>query len=91
MLPFRNVIEATDGDDAVEKFSANRKLIRLALLDVIMPRKNGRQVYEEITRIKPGTKDLFMSEYTYDVIDWKEPAKRGYAWFPSPCSRTSFC
>lgn len=79
-----NVIEATNGEDAVEKFSANKERIGLALLDVIMPRKNGRQVYEDITRIKPGVKALFMSGYTYDVIDWKDALQEGIHLIPKP-------
>ncbi|MCM2359914.1 MAG: ATP-binding protein [Geobacteraceae bacterium] len=71
------VIEASNGEEAVRKFSAHRDSIRLALLDVIMPRKNGRQVYEEIARLRPDVKALFISGYTHDVIDWKDALAEG--------------
>jgi PAS domain S-box-containing protein len=61
-------IVAVAGDDAVEKFKQNRDRISLAFLDAIMPRKNGWQVFEEIERIRPGTKILFTSGYTDEII-----------------------
>lgn len=45
------VIEAADGEDAVNKFIENRDNIRLLILDVVMPKKNGKEVYEEIRKV----------------------------------------
>jgi len=61
-------IVAVAGDDAVAKFEQHQDTIALAFLDAIMPRKNGWQVYEEIQRIRPGTKVLFTSGYTDEII-----------------------
>ena len=72
-----NVITATDGDDAVKQFINNQDRIALLLLDVIMPKKNGREVYAEIIRIRPKIKALFISGYTSDVIDWKGAFQEG--------------
>ncbi len=66
-----NVITATNGEEAVRKFIDHRDSIRLILLDVIMPRKNGKEVYDEIIGIRPDIKAIFMSGYTNDIIDWK--------------------
>ncbi len=63
------VLEAEDGNIAVQIFLEHQDEIRLALLDVRMPRKNGREVYEAIRKANPQTKVLFMSGYTADVID----------------------
>ncbi len=65
------VIEAIDGQDAVEKFSANKDVIQLLILDVIMPNKNGRNVFEEAKKIKPGIRALFTSGYSADIIQKK--------------------
>lgn len=62
------VVEAVDGEDALEKFRDQIDSIQLLLLDVIMPKKNGRQIYDEAVRLKPGVKVIFMSGHTYDVI-----------------------
>jgi len=62
------VIEAVDGADAVEKFKLNEEVIQLLILDVMMPRKNGKETYTEIKKIQPGIKALFMSGYTDDIL-----------------------
>jgi|GEM_PF-2753576 len=62
------IVVAVDGDDALVKFQEHKKEIALVFLDAIMPRKNGWQVYEEIQRMRPGTKALFTSGYTDDII-----------------------
>ena len=62
------VIEAVDGEDALRKFHAAASEIGLILLDVIMPRKNGKEVYCEITQSHPGVKALFMSGYPADIV-----------------------
>jgi len=62
------VIEAVDGADAVEKFRLNEEVIQLLILDVMMPRKNGKETYNEIKKIQPGVKALFMSGYTDDIL-----------------------
>ncbi len=63
------VITAADGEEALAKFSGDKDRINLLLLDVIMPRKNGREVYEEALRIRPGIKTLFISGYAGDVFN----------------------
>lgn len=62
------VVLAEDGVDVVEKFKVHQDIIRLILMDMIMPKKNGKEAYEEISRIKPGVKLLFSSGYTADFI-----------------------
>lgn len=58
-----NVIEAFDGDNAVKKFFENKDSIDLILLDIIMPKKGGKDVYREITASVPNVKAIFMSGY----------------------------
>jgi PAS domain S-box-containing protein len=64
---YRTIV-AVAGDDAVVKFQQHQDDIALVFLDAIMPRKNGWQVYEEIEQIRPGTKVLFTSGYTDEII-----------------------
>ena len=63
-----SVLEAADGEDAVEKFKGCIDHVHLLLLDVILPKTNGKSVYEEIRKIKPDIKVLFMSGYTADIV-----------------------
>lgn len=62
------VLEATDGDEALKVFSEHKDTIQLVLLDVIMPKKNGKEVHNRIKRIHPDAKVLFMSGYAPDII-----------------------
>ncbi len=66
-----SVIQAEDGEAAVKKFSENRDKVRMLLLDVIMPKKNGKEVFDKIRIFKPDIKALFLSGYTADIIDQK--------------------
>ncbi len=65
------VLEAIDGEDAIQKYRENKDDIRLLVLDVVMPKKNGKETLEEIRKITPGIKAIFTSGYTADVIDKK--------------------
>ncbi len=81
-----NVIMADDGDDALVKFNENQARVQLLLLDVIMPKKNGKDVYDEISRIKPGIKALFLSGYTSDIIHKKGIIEDGLSFIMKPVS-----
>jgi signal transduction histidine kinase/ActR/RegA family two-component response regulator len=63
------VLEARDGEEAVRTFLQNSDKVDLVLLDVRMPKKNGREACEEMKREKPSSKFLFISGYTADIID----------------------
>ncbi|MHB8882869.1 MAG: response regulator [Thermodesulfovibrionales bacterium] len=63
------VIEAVDGEDGIHAFKDNLHCIELIISDVLMPKKNGKQVYDEVRSIKDDVKILFMSGYSVDVLD----------------------
>jgi len=65
------VIEAVDGEDAVRQFAIHQDMIQLLLMDVIMPRKNGKEACEDIRKIKPDIKVIFTSGYPAEVIRQK--------------------
>lgn len=65
------VIEAENGVEAVKRFMENREVIDAVLLDVIMPRMNGREACDEILKERPEVKVLFMSGYAGDCLDAK--------------------
>jgi signal transduction histidine kinase/CheY-like chemotaxis protein len=79
-----NVITAANGEDAVERFIEYRESIRLLILDVIMPKKNGKEVYDEIVKLRPDIKALFISGYTHDIIDWKGALQEGITLISKP-------
>ncbi|HEX9023197.1 MAG TPA: response regulator [Geobacteraceae bacterium] len=71
------VILAENGQDAINKFAANREKIDIIIMDMIMPGKNGRDAYEEIRRIRPDVRVLFMSGYSPDLLRDKGLFGRG--------------
>jgi two-component system cell cycle sensor histidine kinase/response regulator CckA len=78
------VIEAVDGEDGVSKFVANEDKIDLALIDVIMPRLNGREVYCRIRERKPEIRVVFMSGYTADILQQEELLDEGMSILMKP-------
>ncbi len=84
------VIEAVDGEDAVKKFLANRDQIQLLVLDIIMPKKNGKEAYQEICKIQPGIKVLFTSGYTADIIHRKGILETGLDFILKPIAPAIF-
>jgi DNA-binding response OmpR family regulator len=50
------------------QFMENRYDIDILLIDLIMPKKNGREAYEEILRAKPDMKAIFLSGYAADMM-----------------------
>lgn len=58
------IIEAVDGQDAVEKFKTNVTRIRLVLMDVVMPRRDGLSACREIYDHKQSVPMLLMSAYS---------------------------
>jgi CheY-like chemotaxis protein len=80
------VIEAVDGEEAIKKFLDNQDTICLLIVDVIMPRKNGRAVYEEVKRIRPDVKVLFTSGYPADLIQKEGILEKGLNFLSKPSS-----
>jgi PAS domain S-box-containing protein len=80
------VIEAVDGDDAIRKFMENQEAIGMLVLDVIMPRKNGKAVFDEVRKARPDMKALFISGYTADMIQKKGVLEEGLHFVPKPVS-----
>jgi PAS domain S-box-containing protein len=80
------VIEAEDGIDAVIKFKNNKDIIKIILLDMIMPKKSGKEAYEEIIKVRPDIKVLFMSGYTTNIKSAEELLQRGIEFILKPVS-----
>lgn len=78
------VIAAVDGEDAVIKFMEHKDRINLLLFDVVMPKKNGKEAYEEIRRMKQDVLVLFASGYTADIIHKKGLLEQGLNFVSKP-------
>jgi len=63
-----NVISSTNGDEAIEKFLRYKDQIDLLICDIIMPRRNGKEVDDYIKSIRPDIKTIFITGYPEEVI-----------------------
>jgi DNA-binding NtrC family response regulator len=57
------VIEAVDGEDGIRQFRKNAD-VDLIVSDMVMPKMNGAEMYQEIKKTRPGMKALFTSGYS---------------------------
>ncbi len=79
-----NVITAENGDDAITKFEENNEQVDLVILDVIMPLKNGKEVFQHIRQKKPSVKAIFLSGYTQDILTSKGIYEEGLQFISKP-------
>ncbi len=84
-----HVIVAENGTDAIEAYKAHPG-IALLILDVIMPGKNGKEVYTEIRGQRPDIKALFMSGYTANIIHKKGILDSATEFISKPFSPNTF-
>jgi PAS domain S-box-containing protein len=62
------VLEAIDGEHALQVAAAYPDPIHLLITDVVMPRLSGRELAARISSERPGMKVLFISGYTDDSV-----------------------
>lgn len=78
------VITASDGAEAMARFRQNADGISLVISDVVMPKKNGREIFDEICRIRSDVRFVFISGYTADVIIRKGIFDKGVDFVTKP-------
>ena len=66
------VLQAADGAEALRIFREQGDKVQLVMLDVFMPILNGKSVYDEIIRLRPGIRVVFTSGYPADIIRQKQ-------------------
>jgi len=62
-------ILAADGQEALELFAAQRDQIALVILDLVMPKKTGAKVFDEIRAMDAKIPVVFCSGYADDAFD----------------------
>ena len=77
-------LTADDGAEAVRLFRERMTEIDLVLLDFVMPRMTGAEVFNELTRIRPDVKVILGSGYTVDVVLQSFPEQRPSVIFQKP-------
>jgi CheY-like chemotaxis protein len=62
------VLEASNGDEAVRIAEESVRKIDLMISDVVMPHSGGRQAVERVREKMPDVRVLFVSGYTDDAV-----------------------
>jgi CheY-like chemotaxis protein len=78
------VLEARGGEEALEIAARPGVHVDLLLTDVVMPRMNGRELAERMSRLHPHLKVLFMSGYTEDHVLRRSVMDAGVAFIAKP-------
>ena len=78
------VIAAVDGEEAVSKFAAASDTINLLILDVVMPKMNGKEAFDRMRAIRRDIKAIFASGYTADIMQRKGILEDGAGYLPKP-------
>jgi len=66
------VITASDGEQALAVFERSAHEIDLAVLDVVMPRLDARQAYDQMREIRPDLKVIFTTGYAPESTRLRE-------------------
>ncbi|MDO8721846.1 MAG: PAS domain S-box protein, partial [Syntrophales bacterium] len=83
-----HVILAVNGEDAISKFKENKDRIQLCISDMVMPKLGGREAYEEMRKIRPDLRVIFMSGYAADKT--KGIIDEGLDFISKPVSPSDF-
>jgi PAS domain S-box-containing protein len=59
-----NIVIASDGEEGLDIFAKRHDEIDFIVLDVVMPKLSGREVYEEMKKIKADVACLFVTGYS---------------------------
>ena len=84
------VFLAENGEDAIELYKFNKELIDMVILDVVLPKLNGREVYDIIKNEKQDIKVLFISGYTDDIISSKGIVEGEFDFIQKPLDSDEF-
>ncbi len=78
------VLQAADGEEAIRLFDAHRDEVRLALLDVVMPKLGGIAVMDHIRGVRPRVPVVFCSGYSNHESQARLVQERGLTLLRKP-------
>jgi len=80
------VVLAADGEQALQEFRWHRDHIDLALLDVVLPKLSGPEVYARICKEKPNLPVVFATGYSPDIALLQKVQQQGLFVLQKPYS-----
>jgi len=78
------VLEASDGLEAIAQFTANKDTISLVIMDVVMPRLSGTKAIDRIQKLRSDIKVIFATGYDKDETLKSEMPSDEYAILSKP-------
>jgi two-component system cell cycle sensor histidine kinase/response regulator CckA len=81
-----DVVLAADGEEALQKFRTHRDHIDLALLDVMLPKLSGPEVYARIHEERPDLPVVFATGYSPDIALLQKVQQQGLPVLQKPYS-----
>ncbi|HLB82533.1 MAG TPA: ATP-binding protein, partial [Gemmatimonadales bacterium] len=78
------ILEAPDGDTALRLAAKHHGPIHLLLTDVIMPGLSGRQLAEQLARLRPDMRVLYVSGYADNAMAHHGILQSGAAYLQKP-------
>lgn len=82
------VVVAEDGEDAVTRFREHPD-IAVVISDIVMPTKNGVELYAELASMRPSLKMIFTSGYAPETVEEKRGSE-GLAFIKKPFHKNDF-
>jgi two-component system, cell cycle sensor histidine kinase and response regulator CckA len=83
------VLAAADGEEALKIYHENSEKIDLLLLDMIMPKLSGRQVYETVVETNPTARFIFSTGYSFTTLNQGQLPKEDIPFIQKPYSPSS--
>jgi two-component system cell cycle sensor histidine kinase/response regulator CckA len=71
------VLVAGDGEQALQEFDSHQGQIQLAILDVMLPKLSGPEVYARLSASKPNLPVIFATGYSTDLAILHQALARG--------------
>jgi two-component system cell cycle sensor histidine kinase/response regulator CckA len=80
------VLVAADGEQALREFQAHGHHIDLAVLDIVLPKLSGPEVYARIRKQNPGIPVIFATGYSTDIELLQKVQRQGLPVLQKPYS-----
>jgi PAS domain S-box-containing protein len=84
-----HVIEAGNGEDALQRAAEVEYRFDLLVSDVVMPRMPGTEVLRRLRVHRPDLRVLFVSGYTDSALVQRGALEQGVVFLQKPCSLTA--
>ena len=78
------VFTSRNGEEALTLISEKNIKFDLIISDVVMPKKDGFQLFKEIQKILPDSKFLFMSGYDHDILTKNGKIQKNFNFIQKP-------